>query len=197
MKSVVLAAEAVVGSHCGTDHQGSLATLGLLADEIRRQGYCASGPWADALVVLAPDGRWEEYHAVAFATGCYSQDPAQLPKYRWHYNGTNPSPVACTSGAGVVDQIVCKLHQGYGLWDCTPKINGGPVRPEGDPERAACEAAAMGGRPVYAVTGAGLSIELVANPMQFILRGSGSGSLSCTVPKTGATDLCRSTSVSR
>lgn len=197
MKDVVLAAEAVVGNRCGTDHQGSLATLGLLAEEIRRQGYCASGPSSDALAVLAPDGEWEEYHAVAFTTGCYSQNPDQLPKYRWHYNGTTPFPTGCTGGSLPTGRIDCKLHQATRhVYDCTPKINGSPIRPEGDPERSACEVVACGGTPTFTlIKSNGLSLwpieyeNVPDNPYQFAVSGVGSATLSCTCPSSGG-NLC-------
>lgn len=186
-------AKVAVGERCGTDHAGSLATIELVAAELRRKGEC-SGRLSDALFIK--DGAvWKEIHVVTFASGCWSQDPANTPKSTWTYSGA--SGTGCSTDPGTVDFISCKLHQSYGLWDCTPKINGGPVRPEGDPERAACEAVAMGGRPSYVVTGAGLSLELALNPMQFILRGSGSGTLSCTTPRAGAVDLCYATPVSR
>jgi hypothetical protein len=194
MRPAVEESKAAVGERCGTDHQGSLVTLDLLGAELRRHGYCA-GRMDDSVFVQSPQRTWQEFHAVSFASGCWANDPAQLPKATWTYTGT--SGAGCSTDPGTVDEISCKLHQGYGLWDCTPKINGEPVRPEGDPERAACEAVAMGGRPSYVVTGAGLSIEPVLNPMQFILRGSGNGTLSCTTPRAGAVDLCYATPVSR
>lgn len=183
MKDAVLAAEAVVGERCGTDHQGSLNTLGLLAAELRKKGYCATGPWTDAVAILNPSGKWEEYHAVAFATGCWSQDPAVLPKFTWTYSGPPPGP-SCPQSVPTVDEILCKLHQPTNhVYDCTPKANGQPILPEGDPNRAACELKAMGGQwPVYSVSGGALTTAARENPMQFQLKGTGSGVVSCVVP---------------
>jgi len=185
MRAAVNAAKAVVGERCGTDHQGSLATLGLLGAELRKQGYCASGPWADAVAILTPSGKWEEYHAVTFASGCWAQDPAQLPKYTWTYSGTNPTPPgSCPQDVPTVDQISCKLHQATNaIYDCTPKANGQPILPEGDPNRSACELKAMGGQwPAYSVQSTTLTLAARDNPMQFQVKGAGSGVVSCTVP---------------
>jgi len=195
MRSVVAAGEAAVGEHCGTDHQGSLATLGLLAAELRKQGYCASGPWADALAILTPTGKWEEYHAVSFATGCWAQDPAALPKNTWTYQGTNPTSSICVGDVPTVDEIVCKLHQaGQGLWDCTPKAHGQPIRPEGNSERLACEIMACGGAaPAYLLThlpGSALELKITENVFQFRVIGSGSGVVTCTTPSSNGDNLC-------
>lgn len=189
MRDAVNAAKAAVGEHCGTDHQGSLDTLGLLAAELRRQGYCASGPWTDAVVILTPSGKWEEYHAVTFATGCWAQDPAQLPKFTWEYLGTNPQPEQCPVDVPQVDEILCRLHQATNyIVDCTPKANSQPILPEGDPNRWACELKAMGGAPpVYSlrVDAGALALVTRENPMQFQITGSGSGFVTCTIPAGG------------
>ncbi len=54
-----------------------LLALDLLAQELRKQGYCASGPWADSVVIQATpgDGMWEEMHAIAFTDGGYAGNP--------------------------------------------------------------------------------------------------------------------------
>ncbi len=67
--SWVLAAEAAVGDRTG---QPPTQTLALVAAELRRMGYCASGPWGDAVGVLAPDGTYEEMHSVAYTDGGYT-----------------------------------------------------------------------------------------------------------------------------
>jgi hypothetical protein len=181
MRPAVEAGKANMAERCGTDHQGSLATLELLGAELRKLGYCA-GLSADSVFILNPEGLWQEFHAVSFATGCWANDPAQLPKNTWTYAGTNP--VACTGGSAPVDQISCKEHQATNhIYDCTPKINGGPVRPEGDPERAACETVACGGTPTFSINPP-LQLSPRDNPYQFRLSGSGTGLLTSTCPRT-------------
>lgn len=181
MRSAVEAGKANMPERCGTDHQGSLKTLELLGSELRKLGYCA-GLSADSVFILNPEGLWQEFHAVSFATGCWANDPAQLPKNTWTYAGTNP--VACTGGSAPVDQISCKEHQATNhIYDCTPKINGGPVRPEGDPERAACEAVACGGTPTFSINSP-LTLTPRDNPYQFKLSGTGTGLLTSTCPRT-------------
>lgn len=178
-------------------HLGCLETNGLVAAELRNMGYCASGPWVDATAILAPDGYTEEMHVCSTGNGCYTQNPYLKA---WWYRGTNPSPnppveEECQGDVCTVSEILCKLHQpGQGLWDCTPKCPGGqPVRPEGDPERAACEAKAMGGGyPTYALTEAqGITLETVENPMQFRVFGSGSGIVKCTIPNSNGQNRCK------
>jgi hypothetical protein len=176
-------AKATVGEHCGTDHAGSLATLDAVGADLRKQGLCA-GRSADSVFVL--DGElWKELHLVTFATGCWSQDPNQVPKNTWRYNGTNPTPPgSCPQDVPTVDEIVCKEHQTTNhIYDCTPKANGQPLAPEGDPNRPACELKAMGGQwPVYSVSGGALTLVPRENPMQFQLKGTGQGVVTCVVP---------------
>jgi hypothetical protein len=162
MRPAVDAAKVVVGEHCGTDHAGSLATLGLLGAELRAQGYCA-GRSADSVFILAPDGKWEEYHSVTFATGCWSQDPAQSPKHRWTYLGTPPPPACSNPDPIPVSTWGLKEHTkgpNRTIVDSTPLVGPDaaycaaigftdgrsmcPVRPEGDPSRPACEAQVVG-----------------------------------------------------
>jgi hypothetical protein len=186
-------AKATVGDRCGatgidpagiaTIFQGCLDTNGLIAAELRRQGLCASGPWVDAVAALAPDSRWEELHVCSYGNGCYTGNPY---KGAWDYLGDSPTPPpgSCPQDVPTVDQISCKLHQATNaIYDCTPKANGQPILPEGDPNRSACELKAMGGQwPVYSVTGPGLTVAPRENPMQFQLKGTGSGVVSCVVP---------------
>jgi hypothetical protein len=177
-------AKLAVGQHCGTDHEGSLVTIELLATELRKRGYCASRG-ADALSIRTPDGRWQEYHSVAFATGCWSNNFAVLPKATYPYLGPPPPAAGCTISVPPVSEILCKLHQATNhIYDCTPKVGHPPqpVLPEGDPQRQVCELTAMGGAsPTFHVTG-GLEIVPQPNPMQFQIKGSGSGRVTCTVP---------------
>lgn len=168
-------------------------TLALLASELRKQGYCASGPWTDAVAILAPDALYEEMHAVAFGTGGYTQSPY---RYAWKYNGTvTPPPPSCSVDVPTLDEISCKLHQATNhIYDCTPKYRGAPILPEGNPERSACEEKSCGGVPTYSITQPGQSVELVPrdNPYQFQLRGSGTVQLHCACPATGSADICYS-----
>jgi hypothetical protein len=92
-KAEVEAAQAAVGERCGSipPHEAGNATLDALGAELRKRGECASRS-VDSVFVLAPDGWWEEYHAVRFTDGCWSRDPALNPKLRWKYNGPNPTP---------------------------------------------------------------------------------------------------------
>jgi hypothetical protein len=94
-----------------------------------------------------------------------------------------------------VDEVLCKLHQpNQGLWDCTPKAHGQPILPEGDPSREACEKAAMGGGyPTYRLSDAppSLTLEEAGNPMQFHIRGSGSGVVTCVTPSSGGKNVCK------
>jgi hypothetical protein len=177
-----------VGERCGTDHQGSLATLDLLGTELRRRGYCAARG-ADALSIRTPDGLWQEWHSVSFATGCWANNSEVLPKATYTYSGL-PRPQTCPIDVPVVAEVLCKLHQATNaIYDCTPKAHGQPILPEGDPMRQVCELKAMGGAsPTFSVDG-GLSVSPVPNPMQFKLSGSGSGTVRCTVPAVSGS-LC-------
>jgi len=214
MMAALNAAKAVVGNRCGAtapcDHEptaehpcappvhlGCLETNGLVAAELRKQGYCATGPWTDATAILAPDGWYEEMHVCSTGDGCYTGNPYKLA---WRYNGAGPTPLptpppdGCTGSVCAVSEVLCKLHQpGQGLWDCTPKCPGGqPVRPEGDPDRFACEIKACGGGPPnFFLTGAGIELVKVENPFQFRIVGSGTGTVTCDVPANIGTNVCK------
>jgi hypothetical protein len=193
LRAAVESAKLAVGEHCGTDHAGSLQTLGLLAAEMRSRGYCAYGPWTDALAVTLKD-RVHEFHSVRFTDGCWSQDQAQNPKFTWRYRAALPQPLGCTVEVPAVDEILCKLHQATNhIVDCTPKAKGQPILPEGDPRRRACELEAMGGAdPTFRLeqpAGGGLQLVPQPNPLQFQIKGTGSGTVRCTVPATSET-LC-------
>ena len=170
MKAQVEAAKVAVGERCGSvpPHEGAFPTLEALAAELRSKGYCASGPWGDALVVKAPDGLWEEYHAVAYTDGCWANNPAVLPKFRWVYNGQNPIPTptpAPVCGEPVPTAVWewgVKEHTKGPDWttlDSTPLVGPAsycasvgftdgrarcPVRQEGAADREACEVVAVG-----------------------------------------------------
>lgn len=97
---------------------------------------------------------------------------------------------SCPYNVPNATEISCKNHGTWedGIrWDCTPKANGRPIRPEGDPFRAACEEKAMHGYPTYSLDSGSLQLRPLGNPMQFQVRGSGAGRLHCV---TGLGDLC-------
>lgn len=164
-------------------------TLELLVAEMRRAGHCA-GRSRDSIFVKAADGLWEEMHAVAATDGGYTGQPCKGAT--WHY-GTGS---ACNGPVPEVVKLSCKDHTEWldgRRWDCTPKAAAErPIRPEGDPERAACEQQAMGGVPRYSLGGVQGSLALTphSNPMQFILRGSGSGTLRCAIPARPGVEMC-------
>jgi hypothetical protein len=196
MRPALEEAKADIPERCGTDHAGSLRTLELLGAELRRRGYC-SDKVTDSVFIQTPEGKWQEFHAVSFATGCWAQDPAQLPKNTWTYGGS--SQQACVGGAPAVDEISCKEHQATNhIWDCTPKANGRPIRLEGDPQREACEREACGGNPTFSLNPTnGLEVVPRDNPYQFKMAGSGSGVLHGTCPRAGSQDLVGSKPVAQ
>lgn len=175
-----------------------LLALKLVAEELRKQGHCSGGPWADANVIQAPDGRWEEIHTVAFTDGNWSGDPFKN-KNQWSYPANYMVPDACPFGVPATAYIYCKP---FGAWedgtrhDCTPQTkrqNGGsPVWPEGD-QRAACEFKSMGGPPAMSVSDVTGSLTFRVrdmNPLQFILDGAGTAILHCSAPATPGVELC-------
>jgi hypothetical protein len=91
----------------------------------------------------------------------------------------------CPYNVPATDTIFCKNHTAWEdgrRWDCTPKANGQPIRPEGDPLRAECELKSMGGvYPTFSLDGPMLLTPL-GNPLQFKLTGSGTGTLHCVIP---------------
>lgn len=116
---------------------------------------------------------------------------------------------SCPFQVPPVTWVSCKPHaktaDGGDIFDCTPQVRDAaycrangfpdrvvcPLRPEGDPFRGACEIASMGGEtPTYRVTGGTLTLEDWHGGFQFILRGSGSGVVTCTVPSRGPENVC-------
>lgn len=172
-------AKAKVGNRCGATapcteepcappvHLGCLETNGLVAEELRKMGLCASGPWVDATAVLAPDGKWEEYHICSTGDGCYTGTPY---KFAWTYHGTNPTPGPTPPPTGscsnppphAISHFNVKEHTkgpNKTIIDSTPIVHDAaycasigftdgridcPVRMEGDPQRVACEAEVVG-----------------------------------------------------
>jgi len=63
-ESIVGKTRDIVGDRCGTDGN---ETLALLAKALVAQNVCAVGPWADAILVSRPDGKWEEWHAIEWS----------------------------------------------------------------------------------------------------------------------------------
>lgn len=197
MMAALNAAKAVVGNRCGAtaacDHEptpeqpcappvhlGCLETNGLIAAELRKQGYCATGPWTDATAILAPDGWYEEMHVCSTGDGCYTGNPYKLA---WKYNGQNPTPPPTSDGCSAPEPPGLYSFSGpvlHGAWyDATPTVNDHdfcesiglgtmpdgvqprnqcPPRPECPgvkcEERAACERQIMGGRATWGSDGA-------------------------------------------
>jgi hypothetical protein len=194
------------GHHCQQNE-----SLALLAAELRKQGFCASGPSADALSIQTTSNpqKWEEYHAVAFSTGCWSTNNAQLPKNTWTYSGTNPTPPG-SCGAPTpppLSRFAVKEHTkgpNKTVVDSTPLVGPDPaycasigftdgrsicpVRQEGAADRVACEAVGVG-VPVW--TGPGwVSPE---NPYQYWVPRGVSGT--ATVCASAAPSVCGSVMV--
>jgi hypothetical protein len=209
MKPELDEAKAIVGQRCGVPTEQMYQTNALLAGEIRKMSdratgkpICASGPWSDATAIYdSVANQTEEWHAVAYTTGCYSGQSS--PKFCWLYDGAPPQPptTSCDIDPGKISRIDCKLHQATNsVHDCTPKVGGVPVLPEGDPRRSACEEKAGGGFPTFWLDPSSdltLSLVPLENPYQWRLKGSGSGIVHCTLPNTAPTDVCRSFPVSR
>ena len=217
MLPAVREAQAVVGDRCGFigpcpggpgepegHHCQQNETLALVAAELRKKGYCASGPWPDAVAVVNPQGFTQEFHAVAFGTGCFTADPAANPKSSWTYSGTLPKPPSptpppevgtCTNPNPIpISTFGVKEHTkgpNRTVVDSTPLVHGAaycasigftdgrvdcPVRQEGDPLRPVCESEVVG-TPAWTGPGA-VSPE---NPYQYwVPRGVGGTVTVCT-----------------
>jgi hypothetical protein len=79
--SVVTGAELAIGSPCGLEPEATLETLGA---QIRKTGLCA-GRLDDAVFVQRADPKlWEEWHAVSYLTGCWTEE-ARAYKGMWHH----------------------------------------------------------------------------------------------------------------
>jgi len=142
-------------------------TIAAVAEQVRAQGFCASGPWGDALAVTRKDGLIEERHIVAFGTGCFTSDPEVNPKSYWRWlKGMPPQPPAegaCTNPDPIpIAKFNVKEHTkgpNKTVVDSTPIVRSAsycasigftdgrgecPVRMEGDPARPTCEAQVVG-----------------------------------------------------
>lgn len=213
MMAAINEAKAKVGNRCGATapctsepcappvHLGCLETNGLVAAELRKMGHCASGPWVDATAVLAPDGKWEEYHVCSTGDGCWTGHPY---KFAWGYNGPNPTPPTtppqeeCHNPDPVpVDHWNVKEHikgANKTIVDSTPLVHNGnycaaigftdgrldcPVRMEGDPMRLTCETEVVG-VPQWIFTGIGGQVS-PENPYQYwVPRGNTGTAKVCT-----------------
>lgn len=67
-------AKAKVGNVCGAVPEESLSKL---ADALVAANLCAA-KWADAIIILRPDGYWEQWHSVAFTDGCWTQEKSYV-----------------------------------------------------------------------------------------------------------------------
>jgi hypothetical protein len=209
MRTAVEQAKAAVGEKCGSvpPHEGAFPTLAAVADELRKAGRCASGPWGDAVAVLAPDGWWEEYHAVAFTDGCWANNAAVLPKFRWRYNGVNPTPSCGSPAPPPLSKWNVKEHTkgpNKTVVDSTPLIGPDagycaaigftdgrsfcPVRQEGAADRVGCETQVVG-RPVWSGPGE----QSPENPYQFFVPRGVTGT--ATVCASAAPSVCGSVEV--
>lgn len=87
-------AEQTIGDVCGSEPDYSLQRLA--AQMVATRYVCAAqwtnreGTKIDAIVVLRPDGLWEEMHSVAYSTGCWTQ-PENAYKNAWK----GPSMLGC------------------------------------------------------------------------------------------------------
>lgn len=200
------AAKAEVGDRTGKD---PLETLALLAQAVVDAGGCASGPWADEVAILAEvqdDGTLvvDGWHAVAFGTGGYTGNPKGD---RWAYPPPSAGCGAPTPPAPRSYNV--KLHQTKPkrTYDATPIVGPDvafckaigytdgrsfcPVRPDGHPEREACEAETFGA-PQWTFEGEGVCFAR-PNPHQYRCEDDAHGTL--TVCSSKAPNACGSIEV--
>jgi len=170
------AAKAVVGDRTGKD---PLETLRLLAQAVRTAGGCAVGPWDDEVAILRSDGHTDGWHAVAFGTGgytgtpkgdawvlgnpptagCGAPVPQRITRVKAHKIGNLPKPTFdSTYLVGPNAQYCAAVGFTDGRSFCT-------VRPEGHPERAACEG--LFKPPIWTYVG---TSRCFARPNPFVFR---------------------------
>ena len=175
-RQMLNAAKAVVGNRTGED---PLETLALLAAAVRNAGGCAVGPWDDEVAIKRADGNVDGWHAVAFGTGGYTGTPKGDA-----WTTDNPPTSGC--GDPVPQKITkVKVTKTGNLPKPTfdSKYNVGPnreycaavgytdgrsfcaVRPDGHPERGACEA--LFKPPIWSYVG---TSRCFARPNPFIYR---------------------------
>lgn len=186
------AAKIIVGDRTG---EAPLETLALLAQAINDKGGCARGPWDDEVAIQRADGHVDGWHAVAFGTGGYTGNPGGDS---WRY-GTDPG--GCGPPLpGPLHHAKVKLFQtepkrtydsaflvgpdadycaavGYtdGRSMCT-------VRPDGHPERDACEELAVG-TPQWTFDGTGRCFPR-PNPYQYRCDDDAEGMLTVCAEKS-------------
>jgi hypothetical protein len=206
LTEAVLAAEARIGPRPGTDPHVSLARL---AAELRRDGYCAIAG-IEAVFLRAEDGLVEEFHAVAFGTG----DWIAGGRFKGVHREAAPScpaplpPRVAGDGITPAWKLKCHPHQPAGTIDCTPTTiaqepfcrhigmspmadgtlrAGCPVRPDGHPDRPACEDFISGGGFRLEARGGAVCEHRDGNPLQFMVPQAGSCRL-CSVDGTVCSD---------
>lgn len=186
LKAAVNACKSELGPMTGKGHDLMLSSL---AQCLRNKGFCASKA-SDAVMSKRTDNPhyYEEYHAVSYADDTWSNNDAVNPKMLWYYKGNTSDNNTCTGPVNTTDRVDCTMQQAYGLIDCTPKSHSQPIRPEGDPERSACEAKSvepLGGFPQYSLLSDSLVLKTTGNPWQVIADKKGTGTLTCTFPNGG------------
>jgi len=152
----IMDARGAIGNPTGQSPQQTLARI---AAYLRSLGFCASGPWDDAVAVEAPGGGYEEWHLVGYTDGGWTQDPF---KGTWYLSGppNPPTPQSSTCGVPRPEQEArWKVTQHGSDLDATYQVFGPeycaaigftdgrrwcPVRKEGHPQRPACEAQEYG-----------------------------------------------------
>lgn len=195
------AAKAAVGDRSGQD---PVETLRLLAQAIVNAGGCAM-QWADELLIMISSTTGDSYHPVAFGTGGYAGRP---DRDRWTVDPAAPSGCGAPAPAPA-HHIKVKLHQvepkptydGTGLvgpdaaYCAAIGYTDGrafcPVRPDGHPERAACEEAVFG-TPVWTFDGEG---ECFSRPNPWAYRCELDAHGTLTVCGSKATLACGSIEV--
>lgn len=171
-----------LGPATGTPPDESLAAL---AHALQAEGWCATAG-SEAVFILRDDGLVEENHAVSFGTGGWTGNGSG--KFIGCHRPTEP-PVADACPAPRPDRDPAKLRingKPHNRWvdttittwntlDYCTRIGMGdngtrrscPMRNEGNPYRAACEAYAAGGATVWQTDPAGRTVELNdGNPWQ-------------------------------
>ena len=164
--------ECAAGSRCVVP-EGRQAWQARVVLELRRRGLCAGqhAPETDEIAVstglAAPREGWHIYAGPDAGPGTVVWSPgASRPTYE--APGGPPPPAGCSPPA-VPKVAMWGLTFRNRWWDCTPKFSNGdsatwtgqpvsryctaigmdriycPARPEGDPERRACEGYGIGG----------------------------------------------------
>lgn len=196
------AAKLAVGDRTGRD---PYETLALLAEAIREAGGCALGPWVDEVAIRRADGHVDGWHAVAFSTGGYTADPIGDS---WRF-GAAPPPGCGVPVPGPLHHVNLKLFQTLPkrTYDATFLVGPDagfcaaigytdgrafcPVRPDGHPERDACEQLRVGA-PVWTFEGEG---ECFARPNPYLYRCENDAHGTLEVCASRAPGVCASIAV--